>query len=57
VTFNISVLIALLFVAAMLSIISGLVCFLREVAIATRRMRLGMELALQGIGQDQSGRG
>ncbi|HEY5566474.1 MAG TPA: DUF2721 domain-containing protein [Gammaproteobacteria bacterium] len=55
VTFNISLLIALLFVAAMLLIISGLVCFLREVAIATRRMRQGMELALQGIGQDQIG--
>ena len=52
VTFDISLLIALLFIAAMLLIIAGLVCFLREVAISTRRMRQGMELALQGIGQD-----
>jgi hypothetical protein len=56
VTFDISLLIALLFIVAMLLIISGLVCFLREVAISTRRMRQGMELALQGVGQDPPGR-
>ena len=55
VTFDISLLIALLFIVAMLLIISGLVCFLREVAISTRRMRQGMEHALQGIGQDPPG--
>jgi hypothetical protein len=55
VTFDISLLIALLFIVAMLLIISGLVCFLREVAISTRRMRQGMELALQGVGQDPPG--
>lgn len=46
VTFNISVAVAVLFVAAMLFIIGGLVLFLREVGIATGRMRLGMEAAL-----------
>jgi hypothetical protein len=46
VTFNISVAVAVLFVATMLFIICGLVLFLREVGIATGRMRLGMEAAL-----------
>ena len=40
---KIAVAVAVLFVAAMLFIISGLVLFLREVGIATRNMRLGME--------------
>jgi Protein of unknown function (DUF2721) len=46
--FNIAVAVAVLFVSAMLFIISGLVLFLREVGIATGRMRLGMEAALSG---------
>jgi hypothetical protein len=53
VTFNISVAIALFFVMAMLLIVAGLVCLLRETGISARRMRQGMELALQGIGQEQ----
>jgi hypothetical protein len=53
VDFNISVAIALLFVAAMVLIVAGLVCLLRETAISARRMRQGMELALQGINQNQ----
>ena len=43
---NIAVAVAVLFVAAMLFVISGLVLFLREVGIATRNMRLGMEATL-----------
>lgn len=43
---NIAVAVAALFIAAMLFIISGLVLFLREVSIATSRMRFGMEAAL-----------
>ena len=46
VPFNITVAVAVLFMAAMLFIISGLVLFLREVGIATGRMRLGMEATL-----------
>ena len=47
-SFNISALIAVFFVAAMLLIIAGLVCLLREIGISTQRMRQGMEVALQG---------
>lgn len=46
--FDIAIAVAVLFVAAMLFIISGLVLFAREVGIATRRMRLGVEAALSG---------
>ena len=46
VRFNISGAIALLFVIAMVLIISGLVFFLREVSVATRHMRQGIEIAL-----------
>jgi hypothetical protein len=46
VAFNIAVAVAVLFVAAMLFVISGLVLFLREVGIATGRTRLGMEAAV-----------
>jgi hypothetical protein len=46
VAFNVAVAVAVLFVAAMLFIITGLVLFLREVGIATVRMRLGMEATL-----------
>jgi Protein of unknown function (DUF2721) len=47
VEFNISAAIALLFVAAMLLIIAGLMFFLREISVATRHMRQGMEIALE----------
>jgi signal transduction histidine kinase len=43
---NIAVVVAVLFVASMLFLISGLVLFLREVRIATARMRQGMETLL-----------
>jgi hypothetical protein len=48
VSFNISVAIAILFVVAMLLIISGLVFLLREIAVATLTMRQGIEIALEG---------
>jgi hypothetical protein len=54
VAFNIAVAVAVLFVAAMLFIISGLVLFLREVGIATVRMRLGMEATLSSGSPDVS---
>jgi hypothetical protein len=38
---DLSKLIGLLFVAAMISLFSALVCFLREVLIATRSLRIG----------------
>lgn len=50
--FNIAALIAVFFVTAMLLIIAGLVCLLREIGISTRRMRQGMEVALQGVAPD-----
>jgi hypothetical protein len=48
VSFNISPAIAILFVIAMLLIISGLVFLLREIGVSTRTMREGMEIALEG---------
>lgn len=50
--FNISVLIAALFVLAMLMIIAGLVCLLREIQVATRQMRQGIEIALDDTSTD-----
>jgi hypothetical protein len=38
--FNLSLILALLFIAAMLSLISGLLCFLREVYLAVRHLRI-----------------
>jgi hypothetical protein len=37
--------IAILFIVAMLSIIVGLLCFLREVFVATRSLRIGLRAA------------
>jgi hypothetical protein len=48
VSFNISVVIAILFVTAMLLLIAGLVFLLREIGVSTRTMRQGMEIALEG---------
>ena len=50
--FNISLLIAALFVVAMLLIITGLIFFLREVGIATRQTRQGIEIALEEAAQE-----
>ena len=47
VSFNIAAVIAILFVVAMLLIIVGLVFLLREISIATRHMRAGIEIALE----------
>lgn len=47
VTFNISAVIAVLFVVAMLLIISGLVFLLREIGVSTKTMRQGIESALE----------
>jgi hypothetical protein len=48
VSFNISAVIAILFVVAMLLLIAGLVFLLREIGVSTRTMRQGMEIALEG---------
>ena len=45
---NISQLIAVLFIVAMLFVISGLACFLREVGISARGTRNDMEVIVQG---------
>ena len=45
--FDVVALIAIRFVLAMLLIIVGLVFLLREISIATRHMRAGIELALE----------
>jgi len=47
VTFNISAAIALLFVVALLLVIAGLVFFLREIGVATRQMRQGVDTVLE----------
>jgi hypothetical protein len=52
---NMVVLVGTLFVAAMVLIILGLLFLLREVNFATRHMRQGIELALEGQ-QDSSPR-
>lgn len=41
---DISLVIATLFILAMLSLIAGLICFLREVNRATRTMQMGIEI-------------
>jgi hypothetical protein len=48
VSFNISAVIAVLFVLAMLLVIAGLVFLLREIGVSTRTMREGLELAIEG---------
>jgi hypothetical protein len=48
VSFNISVVIAILFVVSMLLVIAGLVFLLREIAVSARTMRQGLEIALEG---------
>lgn len=52
---NISVAVALLFIVAMLLIISGLLFFLREVSVSTKHMREGMEIALEGGPESHNG--
>jgi Protein of unknown function (DUF2721) len=47
VAINISALIAILFVLAMLLMVAGLLVLLREVNMSTRHMREGMEIALE----------
>jgi hypothetical protein len=47
VAINISALIAILFVLAMLLMIGGLLVLLREVNMSTRHMRQGMEIAFE----------
>jgi hypothetical protein len=49
---NLSVVVAILFVLAMLLIISGLLFLLKEVGIATSRMQQGMEGVLEEALQD-----
>jgi hypothetical protein len=51
VSVNIAAVIALLFVIAMLLIIVGLVFLLREIGVATKNMRAGMEIALEDAGR------
>lgn len=45
--FNVPILIAALFVLAMLVLIAGLLFLLREIHVATRQMRQGIEIALE----------
>jgi hypothetical protein len=57
VAFNIAALIATLFVAAMVLVISGLVFLLREVNASTKYTRQGMEVALEGDTREPTARG
>jgi hypothetical protein len=49
---NVGLVIAIFFVTAMLLIISGLLIFLVEVGIATKRMRQGIEIVLEEVLHD-----
>lgn len=51
--FNLSVMIAVFFIAAMISLIVGLIYFLREVTKATRTSQIGMEIAVDDIHQEE----
>jgi type IV secretory pathway VirB6-like protein len=51
---NIAVIVAVLFVLAMVLIVSGLMFLLSEVGLSTRHMREGMELALEDAAGDSS---
>jgi type IV secretory pathway VirB6-like protein len=51
---NISVIVAVLFVLAMVLIVSGLMFLLSEVNLSTRHMREGMELALEDAAGEPS---
>jgi Protein of unknown function (DUF2721) len=57
VNFNLAAAIAVLFVIAMLLIISGLLFLLREVGVSTRHIRQGMEIALEDSGQQTAAPG
>jgi Protein of unknown function (DUF2721) len=46
---NVGLVIATLFVTAMLLIITGLLCLLYEVGISTKRMRQGIEIVLEEV--------
>lgn len=54
---NIAALVAILFVVAMLLIIVGLVFLLREISVATKNMRAGMEIALEDSADSPPPRG
>ena len=51
---NIAVVVAVLFVLAMVLIVAGLMFLLTEVSMATRHMREGMEIALEDVTVDSS---
>jgi hypothetical protein len=55
VALNIAVLVAILFVVAMLLIIAGLVFLLREISVATKNMRAGLEIVLEDSDTAQLG--
>jgi hypothetical protein len=52
---NVGLIIAIFFVTAMLLIISGLLLFLVEVGISTKRMRQGIEIVLEEVLHDYRG--
>jgi cation transport ATPase len=47
--FDLSILVAVFFIAAMVALIVGLIYFLREVTKATRSSQIGMEIAVDDI--------
>jgi uncharacterized membrane protein YciS (DUF1049 family) len=47
--FDLSVLVAVFFITAMIALIIGLIYFLREVTKATRSSQIGMEIAVDDI--------
>ena len=55
VSFNIAIAVAVLFVIAMVLIVSGLMFLLSEVNLSTRHMREGMEIALEEAAMEPPG--
>ena len=51
---NIALVVAVLFVLAMVLIVAGLMFLLSEVGLSTRHMREGMEIALEDVSADVS---
>ena len=56
VSVNIALIVAVLFVTAMVLIVTGLLFLLSEVSLSTSHMREGMELALEDAGDSRSPR-
>jgi hypothetical protein len=53
---NVSVLVGLVFIVAMLTLIGGLVAFLSEIRVAIRSLRIGLPPSPVGAAEDRAGK-